>query len=159
MSKKNINNKQKKQNKKNAQDEEDNRMLDECIKNNNLMLTKNNLTELEETEVEKYYNEIDNELQQKHSVYMKINPLDENDTEGYFTEEQQLELFARNINFWNMEYEKLDTSPDIKSLTRNLMVSHSREKSHELIKEKFSEDIQQKIWAKVVLLSQEENNQ
>ena len=153
MSKKHINNKQ---SKKNARDEEDHKILDECIKNNELILTQSNLTQLEERQVEEYYAQIDNELQQKHTKYMNINPVDETDTEGVFTEEQMIGLFARNINFWNTEYEKLNTSLDVKSLTRNLMVSHSRSVSHELIKEKFTEDIQKKIWEKVVLLSQEE---
>lgn len=156
MSTKYNNTKQNKQNKQKEQDKEDHKVLDECIKNNNLLLTQNKLTELEESEVEEYYNQINDELQRKHWVYMRINHDDETNDEESFTEEQQIELFARNINFWNTEYQNLDTSLDIKSLTRNLMVSHSREVSHALIKAKFTENMQKKIWVKVISLYQEE---
>ncbi len=99
----------------------------------------------EEEEIAKNYNEIDAELQHKHMVYMNTTPEDISDNIGIFNLWQQIDMFARNIAFWDLEFDNLPEPVDIKSATRIVMVTESQKKSRDIVESKFSEFIGQRI--------------
>ncbi len=106
----------------------------------------------EEEEISKNYEEIDAELQQKHMIYMNTTPEDITDTIGIFNLWQQIDMFARNITFWDLEFDKLPEPEDIKSATRIVMVTESQRKSRDIVESKFSEFIGQKIMERAEML-------
>ncbi len=106
----------------------------------------------EKEEISKNYKEIDAELQQKHMIYMNTIPEDIADTIGNFDLSQEIDMFARNITFWDLEFDKLPELKDIKSATRIVMVTESQRKSRDIVESKFSEFIGQKIMERAAML-------
>jgi hypothetical protein len=93
-----------------------------------------------------YYAELDNEYREKYFKYMNVDSKDV--SLKSFTEQQQIERYAKNVAFWQTQYSEAGSNfdkTDGKTSARSFFVSNQYAEIIDMVKDKFSEDIQKEI--------------
>lgn len=94
-----------------------------------------------------YYTELDNEFKKKYAEYTGVDPSDTSYSK--FSQEHQIERYARNIAFWQLEQPNIDLNSDGKLLARSFMVSNALSSMIQRMHDNFDKKTQKKIMKRV----------